>query len=274
MNREFSIVKMQEREVTIVLKYFRNLYILWQILKNQHQVSLKTYLWWKIVNFARIQSFRSWIISLAKKYSLKNHCPEGIFFTLVQSQEILNSLHILCFLFALCHTCTFINIQKTNELLHDRTNKMTFAPSEDSDQTGHLSSLISRCCGLNGWLRNQAFFMRTVKTLIRLGRCPGCPGWSESSLGAQTFLLVLSCSISNHQYLAKNNLWTLSEIINHCTVIMHLSLFSPQKRWGWQVYIPWWGLDSQRFIAFGNLTEFFDTGVRLKIPQLKILEEI
>ena len=31
--------------------------------------------------------------------------------------------------------------------------------------------------------------MRTAKTLIRLG---GCPGWSESSLGAQIILLVLS----------------------------------------------------------------------------------
>ena len=31
--------------------------------------------------------------------------------------------------------------------------------------------------------------MRTVKTLIRLG---GCPGWSESSLGAHASLLVLS----------------------------------------------------------------------------------
>ena len=34
----------------------------------------------------------------------------------------------------------------------------------------------------NGYLRTQAFFMRTAKTLIRLG---GCPGWSESSLSAQ-----------------------------------------------------------------------------------------
>ena len=39
-------------------------------------------------------------------------------------------------------------------------------------------------CALNGSLRTQGFFMRTVKTLIRLG---GCPGWSESSLGAQSF---------------------------------------------------------------------------------------
>ena len=36
---------------------------------------------------------------------------------------------------------------------------------------------------LNGWLRVQAFFMQTAKTLIRLG---GCPGWSESSLGAHS----------------------------------------------------------------------------------------
>ena len=38
-------------------------------------------------------------------------------------------------------------------------------------------------CALNGLLRTQAFFMRTAKSLIRLG---GCPGWSESSLGAQS----------------------------------------------------------------------------------------
>ena len=37
-------------------------------------------------------------------------------------------------------------------------------------------------CALNGQLRTQAFFMRTANTLIRLG---GCPGWSESSMGAQ-----------------------------------------------------------------------------------------
>ena len=37
-------------------------------------------------------------------------------------------------------------------------------------------------CALNGSLRTQVFFMRTAKTLIRLG---GCHGWSESSLGAQ-----------------------------------------------------------------------------------------
>ena len=36
--------------------------------------------------------------------------------------------------------------------------------------------------------------MRTAKTLIRLG---GCPGWSESSLGTHAILLVLSYGGSN-----------------------------------------------------------------------------
>ena len=49
-------------------------------------------------------------------------------------------------------------------------------------------------CALNGKLRTQGFFMRTAKTRIRLGRCQG---WSESLLGAQVSLLVLSCSGSN-----------------------------------------------------------------------------
>ena len=31
---------------------------------------------------------------------------------------------------------------KLNDLPHDKTNKMTFAPSKDSDQPGHLPSLI------------------------------------------------------------------------------------------------------------------------------------
>ena len=41
----------------------------------------------------------------------------------------------------------------------------------------------SRCCALNVYLRVQAFIMWTAMTLIRLG---GCPGWSESSLGAHS----------------------------------------------------------------------------------------
>ena len=33
---------------------------------------------------------------------------------------------------------------------HDKTNKMACAPRKDSDQPGHLPSLISLCCALNG----------------------------------------------------------------------------------------------------------------------------
>ena len=66
-------------------------------------------------------------------------------------------------------------------------------PSEDSDQPVHPPSLISLRCALNEYLRTQAFFMRTAKTLIRQGRCPG---WSESSLGAHT--ICWFCHVADH----------------------------------------------------------------------------
>ena len=76
---------------------------------------------------------------------------------------------------------------------HDKTNKMICVSSEDSNQPGHPPSLII-CCpheeSLGPWLSTE----RTAKTLTRLG---SCPGWSESSLGAQVILFVLSCCGSN-----------------------------------------------------------------------------
>ena len=76
---------------------------------------------------------------------------------------------------------------------HDKTNKMTCAASEGSDQLGHLPSLISLLYpheeALGPWLPSEC----TVKILIRLS---GCRGWSESSLGGQAILLVLSCCSS------------------------------------------------------------------------------
>ena len=44
--------------------------------------------------------------------------------------------------------------------------------------------------------------MWTAKTLIRLG---GCPGWSESSLGAHSFCWF--CHIAAHLYYALKSLW-------------------------------------------------------------------
>ena len=62
---------------------------------------------------------------------------------------------------------------------HYKTNKMTCAPSEDSDQPGHPPSQ---------WVAEDPVFLH-AKTLIRLG---GCPCWSESSLGAEVILLFWS----------------------------------------------------------------------------------
>ena len=71
-----------------------------------------------------------------------------------------------------------VRLELLYEPSHEKTNNMTCAPSEDSDQPGHPRSLIRvfTVCSVSG------SFMRTVKTLIRLR---GCPGWSESSLDAQ-----------------------------------------------------------------------------------------
>ena len=70
----------------------------------------------------------------------------------------------------------------TTKLLHDKTNRMTCTPSEDSDQPGHLPNLISLCFWLKKvWILSYPF---TAKTLIRLG---GCPGWSESCWAHRSF---------------------------------------------------------------------------------------
>ena len=77
------------------------------------------------------------------------------------------------------------------EPVHDKTNKMMCAQwilrsnwaSAQSDQSFRYPCEES----LGPWLP----FERTAKTLIRLG---WCLGWSESSLGVQVILLVLSCS--------------------------------------------------------------------------------
>ena len=74
-----------------------------------------------------------------------------------------------------------------------QNNKMTGAPSEDSDQPEHPPSLT------------RIFAVRMKKAWVlsyllsaqrRLHRLDGCPGWSESSLDAQVILLVLSCCSS------------------------------------------------------------------------------
>ena len=62
-------------------------------------------------------------------------------------------------------------------------------PSEDSDQPGHLPSLISLRCALNGYLRTQAFIMRTAKT----DQTEQMPRLIWVFAGCIVTLLVLSC---------------------------------------------------------------------------------
>ena len=54
----------------------------------------------------------------------------------------------------------------TNELPHDKTNKMTFAPSKVSDQPGHPSTQSdqSLCCLHEETLGPQVPVERTAKT--------------------------------------------------------------------------------------------------------------
>ena len=82
-----------------------------------------------------------------------------------------------------CRFCC--TVTQTIELQHDKTNKMTYAPSEDSGQPGHLPSLISLGCPPEETLGPYLTIKCTAKILTRLG---GCPGWSELSLGARHFV--------------------------------------------------------------------------------------
>ena len=64
----------------------------------------------------------------------------------------------------------------------DKTNKITCAPSKDSDQHRHLTSLIIALL----WLSLQVLMKRLAQTDL-------------SSLGTQVIFLVLSCSGSNYR---------------------------------------------------------------------------
>ena len=61
---------------------------------------------------------------------------------------------------------------------------MTVRPAKTQDQPGHPPSLIRvfAVCMKKAWV--LTYLLRIQWRLIRLG---GCPGWSESSLGTQSF---------------------------------------------------------------------------------------
>ena len=101
---------------------------------------------------------------------------------------------------------------------HDKTNKTACAPSKDSDQPGHPPSLISLRCPHEESLGPKLPSECTVKTLIRLG---GCPGRSESSLGAYAISLVLSRGSSiRHAETEKQIRWVFDDNLE---IIFHIS---------------------------------------------------
>ena len=65
-------------------------------------------------------------------------------------------------------------------------------------------------CALSGLLRTPCFFMRTAKPLIRL---VGCPGWSESSLGARS--LCWFCHVAAQLYAYNYSAKRMHYIITH-----------------------------------------------------------
>ena len=77
------------------------------------------------------------------------------------------------------------------EPLQDKTNKMTCAPSEDSDQPRHLPSLLSRCCAPEASLGPKL----PISTQWRLIRLDGRPGWSVFA-GRTCQFVGLSCGRS------------------------------------------------------------------------------
>ena len=94
-----------------------------------------------------------------------------------------------------CVTHIIFLLLVSNNVSHDMTKPTKWLCAQRRLRSAWASTQSDQSFrfALNGQLRNQAFFMRTVKTLIRLG---GCPGWSESSLGAHS--LCWFCHVTAH----------------------------------------------------------------------------
>ena len=72
-------------------------------------------------------------------------------------------------------------------------NKMACAPNKDSDQSGHAPSLI-RVFGVR--MKKACCLATLLVHNEDSDQTGGCPGWSESSLGAHVSLLILSRGVS------------------------------------------------------------------------------
>ena len=98
--------------------------------------------------------------------------------------------------FSVCFSYIYITVKtiiqgqaELNWATSWKTNKVACAPSKDSDQPGHLPSLI-RVFTVR--MKKAWFISYPLSAQRRLIRLGWCPGWSESLLGAHATLLVLS----------------------------------------------------------------------------------
>ena len=76
---------------------------------------------------------------------------------------------------------------------HDKTNKMVVRPARLRSAWASAQSDQSLRCPHEESMGPSLPIERTAKTLIRLGECPG---WSESSMGAQS--LCWFCHVAAH----------------------------------------------------------------------------
>ena len=97
----------------------------------------------------------------------------------------------------MCH------LQLWYEPPHDKTNKRTVHPAKTRISLG-IHPVWSESSLCTQWIAKDPSFLQW--RLISPG---GCPGWSESSLGAHIILLVLSCSGSYVAMQAWNQKLTL-----------------------------------------------------------------
>ena len=104
---------------------------------------------------------------------------------------------------------------------------MTFGHSEDSDQPGHPPSLI-RVFAVS--MRKTWVLSYPLSAQRRLIRWGGCPGWSESLLGAQSFCWFchetahLSLTLSIHPIRGDSQNVAIKQISHHKTNKLHLKV--------------------------------------------------
>ena len=131
----------------------------------------------------------------SKQYSKVQNSNKNLYSYALSFQPLTPSLVILCERWlngaVLLLTCLWSLNSIIIEPPHEKTNKMTSAPNETSNQPGHPPSLTSVFAVRKKKPWVLSYPLSEQRRLIRPG---GCPGWSEFSLDAHVTLLVLSCT--------------------------------------------------------------------------------